>query len=36
MSSDKEAIISLAEEVGNYLDLPVDKEPKTVFFQMRL
>lgn len=36
MSSNKEAIMSLAEEVGNYLNLPVDKEPKKMFFQMRL
>ena len=35
-SSNKEAIISLAEQVGGYLDLLVDKEPKTVLFQMRL
>ena len=35
-SSNKETIISLAEQVGGYLDLLVDKEPKTVLFQMRL
>ncbi len=36
MSSNKEAMISLAEDVGNYLNLPVDKKPKMVFFQKRL
>ena len=35
-SSNKEAIVSLAEDVGDYLSLPVEKEPKFVFFQMRL
>lgn len=36
MSSNKESVMSLADEVGSYLNLPVDKEPKVAFFQMRL
>lgn len=36
MSGNKQAIISLAEKVGEYLDLPVDREPRMVFFQRRL
>ena len=36
MSNDKEAMIALAEKVGDYLNLPVDKEPTLIFFKMRL
>jgi hypothetical protein len=35
-SSNKEAIVALAGEVGDYLDLPVEREPKLMFFQKRL
>jgi hypothetical protein len=36
MSGNKQAIIALAEQVGGYLNVPVDREPRMVFFQMRL
>jgi len=35
MSANKQAIIALAERVGEYLNLPVDREPRMVFFQKR-
>ena len=35
-SGNKEAIVSLAEQIGEYLNLPVEKAPRTVFFQTRL
>ena len=34
-SSNKGAIIELAERVGGYLNLPVDKKPLVAFFQKR-
>lgn len=35
MTNNKEAMISLAEQVGEYLNLPVEKTPRIVFFQSR-
>lgn len=36
MSIDKAAIISLAEQLGASIGLPVEKEPRMVFFRSRL
>lgn len=35
LSSDRDAVVSKAHEVGQLLDLPVEDEPKRVFFQLR-
>jgi Na+/H+-translocating membrane pyrophosphatase len=36
MSGNKERVMSLADQVGDYLKLPVDKKPKMAFFRWRI
>ena len=35
-SSSKETIFDLADQIGSYLNLPVDKKPKVAFFNKRV
>lgn len=36
MSGDRDGVQSAARELGDYLSLPVDEKPRTVFFRWRL